>query len=111
MQKWKNDPHKITYPLPWVIVCTNSPEIRADFVLSWTWLVVLSRTFVCRFTKLWLCIHMSTVRVPVNNVCNILPLHYGGINGYFADQGDFCSLFIFMCNSGAAQVASRKLHR
>ena len=101
----------LTYPLSWIIVCTNSPEIRANFVLSGTWLVVRSRTFVCRFTKLWLCIHMSSVGIPVNNVCDILPLHYRGINGYFADESDFCSLFIFMCNSGAAQVASRKLHR
>ena len=54
---------------------------------------------------------MSTVRVPVNNVCDIPPLHYRTFNGYFADEGDFCSLFIFICDSGAAQVASRKLHR
>ena len=110
MQK-KNDPHKIAYPLSWVIVFTSSPEKRANFVLSWTWLVVRSRTFVSRFTKLWLCIHMSSVCIPVNNVGDILPLHYRGINGHFADEGDFCSLFISMCNSGAAQVTSRKLHR
>ena len=54
---------------------------------------------------------MSSVRIPVNNVGDILPLHYRGINGHFADEGDFCSLFISMCNSGAAQVTSRKLHR
>ena len=107
----KNDPHKITYPLSWVIVFTNSSEIRANFVLSWTWLVVRSCTFVSRFTKFWLCIHMSSVRIPVNNVCDILPVHYRGINGYFADESDPCSLFIFMCNTGADQVASRKLHR